>query len=190
MVNILDKFADWVIKRASSNAAHFEKVSYKEFKQSMIKYCPYISRTEYLNIYNSIKLPKRKTKNAAGYDFDPPFEWELHPAESITIPLGIKCKTKMGWFLFIASRSGCGKFRIQLDDTIPIIDGDYYNCLKNEGNIIVQLTNDNKRGEIFKISKDNSFVQGIITIYGLDSDDKGNNIIREGAFGSTNKKNQ
>ena len=37
-----------------------------------------------------VKLPKRSTKKAAGYDCFAPFDFTLQPGEDINIPTGIK----------------------------------------------------------------------------------------------------
>lgn len=70
-----------------------------------------------------LKLPTRKTKKSAGYDFHAPFDFTLKAGESIKIPTGIKVQVDDGWFLGIVPRSSLGfKYRLQLDNVIGIID--------------------------------------------------------------------
>ncbi len=61
--------------------------------------------------------------------------FELKPGETIKIPTGIRVKINDGWVLKLYPRSGLGfKFRVQMNNTVGIIDSDYYNS-DNEGHI-------------------------------------------------------
>ena len=92
------------------------------------------------NIYNDIKLPQRATKGAAGYDFFAPFDFTLKPNETITIPTGIRCEMDENRVLMIFPRSGLGfKYRMQLNNTVGIIDSDYFYS-DNEGHIFIKIT--------------------------------------------------
>ena len=63
--------------------------------------------------------------------------FELKPGETIKIPTGIRVKINDGWVLKLYPRSGLGfKFRVQMNNTVGIIDSDYYNS-DNEGHIDV-----------------------------------------------------
>ena len=107
--------------------AKFEKVSFEEFSKEIND----------IKCYEEIILPKRATIGSAGYDFYAPFDFTLKPDESIKIPTGIKVKISDGWFLAIFPRSGLGfKYRLQLNNTVGIIDSDYYHAL-NEGHIFI-----------------------------------------------------
>ena len=77
--------------------------------------------------YEKIPLPSRATTGSAGYDFKAPFGFTLLPGESIKIPTGIRVKIAEGWMLACFPRSGLGfKYRVQLDNTVGIIDSDRY----------------------------------------------------------------
>lgn len=182
------------------NVGQFEKVSFDEFKKSIegVIYRGLIasgadqdnlSDTVYsiaTNIYDNIKLPKRATKGSMGYDFYFPFEdMTLNPGQSITIQTGVKVNIIDEWGLIIAPRSSCGyKYRCQLDDTIGIIDTDYYNNESNEGHISIKITNDSKVGKALCLKKGEAFCQGIFIQYGITNDD--NTIFtRRGGIGST-----
>lgn len=170
----------------------FETVSLNEFKTRMEQLVPksIVSPGKYEEIYNNLVLPYRKTIGSAGFDFTVPFEFELKPGESIQIPTGIKCKMKLSWVLLLSVRSGCGQYRIQLDDTIPAIDSDYYNCLRNEGHIIIKITNDNREKMVIKFNKNTSFIQGFFFQYGVTYTDwRKKKKKRQGGFGSTGNQN-
>ncbi len=139
-------------------------------------------------IWENIQTPYRKTEEAMGHDFIPPFKFSLAPGESLTVPTGIKVKLKRGYGCLLSVRSGCGKYRIQLDDTIPAIDGDYYGCVRNDGHIIITLTNDNRNGMTVNFAEDTSFIQAFIVPYAVDVNDwKIKKQKRLGGFGSTSK---
>lgn len=162
-----------------------EKVAKFEFisEQQLEKDFQY-SITE---IKKNLKLPQRATKNSAGYDFFAPFGFELKPKESILIPTGIKVKINANYFLMLVVRSSYGfKYQVQLDNTIGIIDADYYNNESNEGHIFVKLTN-NSLDKTLKVNPLDAFVQGIFLKYGITCDD---NTVAErvGGLGSTTQK--
>ena len=81
-------------------------------------------------------------------------------------------------------RSGLGfKFRLQLNNTVGIIDSDYYNS-DNEGHIFAKLTNDSNEGKTVQIKAGEGFMQGIFVEYGITVDDSVTDV-RNGGFGST-----
>lgn len=166
--------------------AKFEKVSYEQFKKDYIDCFNEESDEKIKEIYDNIKLPKRATKGSAGYDFYSPITFTLKPCETIKIPTGIRVKIEDGWFLANFPRSGLGfKYRLQLNNTVGIIDADYYNAL-NEGHIMSKLTNDSKENKEVLITAGNGFIQGIFLPFGVTVDDESDEI-RTGGFGSTSK---
>ena len=78
------------------------------------------------------------------------------------------------------------KYRLQLDNTVGIIDSDYY-FSDNEGHIMIKVTNDGKEGKTLFIKKGEGFAQGIFTQYGITYDDCVDKE-RNGGFGSTTKR--
>lgn len=159
--------------------AKFEKVSYTTFKDG----CKADNAEE---IYNNIALPRRATVGSAGYDFFAPFDIELAAGETAKIPTGIRVKIAEGWLLSLYPRSGLGfKFRLQLDNTVGIIDSDYY-FSDNEGHIFAKITNDSHEGKTVVIPHGTAFMQGIFTEYGITEDDEADGI-RNGGFGSTTR---
>ena len=155
--------------------AKFEKVSQEEF----LKAC------DSLEVYNDIKLPKRATVGSAGYDFYAPFDITLAPGETIKIPTGIRVKMESNYVLLLLPRSSLGfKYRMQLDNTVGVIDSDYYYS-DNEGHIILKVSNDTKEEKVLYLEENKGICQGIFSEYGITIDD---DTIEErnGGFGSTN----
>lgn len=168
--------------------AQFEKVSFEQFKKDWIDTFEEInpSEEEIKMIYDDIKIPKRATTGSAGYDFYSPVGIVISPNKTFKIPTGIKVKIDDGWVLKIYPRSGLGfKYRLQLNNTVGIIDSDYYYS-DNEGHIFVKITNDTNENKIVNIDKGNGFAQGIFVEYGITYDDEVNEK-RNGGFGSTTK---
>ncbi len=160
--------------------ANFEKVSEEQFKKD------WDLTEDYKSVYDNIKLPKRATKGSAGYDFFAPVDINLNPGETIKIPTGIRVQINDGWVLKIYPRSGLGfKFRLQLNNTVGIIDSDYYNS-DNEGHIFCKITNDSNEGKTVCVKAGDGFCQGIFVEYGITFDDDVSDE-RNGGFGSTTK---
>ena len=166
--------------------AKFEKVSFNQFKTDFNDCFNGYDEKQLQNIYDNLKLPKRATKGSAGYDFYIPIALTLKPNETVKIPTGIRCQIEEGWFLAIFPRSGLGfKFRLQLNNTVGIIDSDYYNAL-NGGHIMCKITNDTNENKTINLDALVGFVQGIFLPFGVTVDDESNEI-RVSGFGSTTK---
>lgn len=111
------------------------------------------SKEELKNLYDNIKIPTRATSGSAGYDFSSPFHFTLEAGETIKVPTGIKCKIDEGWVLQLYPRSGLGfKYRLQLNNTVGIIDSDYYGS-NNEGHIFAKITNDSNEDKTITVEK-------------------------------------
>ena len=137
--------------------------------------------------YEEIKLPKRATKYSAGYDFFSTKTFHLSPKETIKISTGIRVRLDKNCFLMVVPRSGLGfKYRLQLDNTVGIIDADYYEA-DNEGHIWIKITNDSNDDKELLISKGEAIAQGIILKYNLTEDDCAAGL-RKGGLGSTSSK--
>lgn len=157
--------------------AKFEKVSFEQFAQGY-------PGADAESVYAALALPKRATSGSAGYDFFAPFDIELKAGETAKIPTGVRVRIEDGWVLSLYPRSGLGfKFRLRLDNTVGIIDSDYY-FSDNEGHIFAKLTNESKEGKTVSIPAGTGFMQGIFTEYGITEDDDADGI-RNGGFGST-----
>ena len=163
--------------------ARFEKVSFEQFKNS---FDSEFTLEEITEMYNNLKLPKRATVGSAGYDFFAPFDITLAPGQTIKIPTGIRAKMEVEWVLKLYPRSGLGfKYRLQLNNTVGIIDSDYYYS-SNEGHIFAKITNDSNENKTVEIKALTGFMQGIFLEYGITYDDEVTEI-RDGGFGSTTK---
>ncbi len=171
--------------------AQFEKVSFKQFQEAW--HSTFHSEAsqeqavlELDRIYEEIKLPRRATRGSAGYDFYSPVSFVLKPGEEIKIPTGVRVRIEEGWVLKCYPRSGLGfKYRLQLNNTVGIIDSDYYNS-DNEGHIFCKITNDTREGKSLVIDVGMGFIQGIFVEFGITVDDDADEI-RNGGFGSTTR---
>lgn len=153
--------------------AKFEKVSPTEYEKSAAT-----------NTYGDIVLPRRATAGSAGYDFFAPEEFTLGVGQTIKIPTGVRVKIDEGWVLKIYPRSSLGfKYRLSLDNTVGIIDSDYY-FADNEGHIFIKMTNCGDK--VLTVEKGKAFAQGVFVEYGITVDDEASSI-RTGGFGSTDK---
>ena len=165
----------------------FEKVSYKQFHAAMIdEFGKEVTdiHLDIQEIYDKIELPTRATSGSAGYDFKAPFIIAIPPKGNIKIPTGIRVKIEEGWWLGCLPRSGLGfKFRLQLDNTLGVIDSDY-SYSDNEGHIFVKLTNDTNKGKTLTISAGDGFMQAIFLPYGITHSDNAQTV-RNGGMGST-----
>lgn len=171
----------------------FHKVSFEQFFRSYVdtflkdkKAWSEEEITEITTMYDNIKLPERATVGSAGYDFKTPFAFTLKPGETIKIPTGIRVEMEPDWVLKLYPRSGLGfKYRLQLNNTVGIIDSDYFYS-DNEGHIFAKLTNDSNEGKIVSLEAGDGFMQGIFVQYGITIDDDAEGV-RNGGFGSTGK---
>lgn len=166
--------------------AKFEKVSLEQFIKDWKDQFPEDCQGKIKEIYDNIKLPSRATSGSAGYDFYTPVGFSLKAGESTKILTGIRVRIDDGWVLKIYPRSGLGfKYRLQLNNTVGVIDSDYYNS-DNEGHIQIKLTNDSREGKTMDSAAGTGIAQGIFVEYGITVDDDVTEI-RNGGFGSTTK---
>ena len=176
--------------------AKFEKISFGQFMNDFTDAFGFGIDSRWLNgrdainkireIYDGIRLPRRATQYSAGYDFYSPIPFVLNPGETIKIPTGIRIKMEGRYVLLCFPRSGLGfKYRLQLNNTVGVIDADYYNS-DNEGHIFAKVTNDTNEGKTLKVEAGDGFMQGILIQYGITMDDDADGI-RNGGVGSTVK---
>lgn len=171
----------------SRRVAQFYKVSFEQFQEGYEDSFGVCEEQKIREIYDALKIPKRATRGSAGYDFYAPVDLELAPGETMKIPTGIRVKIATDWVLKCYPRSGLGfKFRLQLNNTVGIIDSDYY-LSDNEGHIFAKITNDSNEGKTARIPAGTGFMQGIFVEYGITVDDDVTEA-RNGGFGSTTNK--
>ena len=135
--------------------------------------------------YPKHQLPKRGSKNSAGYDFFSPIN-EIIPAHGTAkIPTGIKVYMQPDEVLMIYPRSSIGfKTNIRLSNTTGVIDSDYYNNPDNEGHMWIKFYN--PTNEDYNIFIGDKIAQGIFTKF-LVTDDDDTDQERTGGLGSTGK---
>ena len=132
--------------------------------------------------WNAVTLPRRATAGSAGYDFFAPSDLELAPGDTLSVPTGIRAQIDPGWALLLFPRSGLGfKYRLQLNNTVGVVDSDYFDAL-NEGHIFIKLHNAGDRP--LSIQRGEAFAQGVFLPFGLTEDDDARGE-RTGGFGST-----
>ena len=166
--------------------AQFMKVSKEQFVSSMREEFPQYTEADIEDMYESLALPARDTRGSAGYDFYAPFSFSLPPNTTIKIPTGIRVKMEEDWVLKLYPRSGLGfKYRLQMNNTVGIIDSDYFYS-DNEGHIFIKMTNASNEGKTVEVAQGVGFAQGIFLEYGITVDDDARGI-RNGGFGSTSK---
>lgn len=169
-----------------NRVAQFEKVTKERFVADWLDAFPESTEESATAMYNEIKLPKRATKGSAGYDFFSPVAFILGPGNTLKLPTGIRVKMEEGWVLKLYPRSGLGfKFRLQLNNTVGIIDEDYYYS-DNEGHIMIKITNDTNENKDVEVQAGAGFAQGIFVPFGITVDDDADGV-RNGGFGSTTK---
>ncbi len=139
-----------------------------------------------------INLPKRSTKNSAGYDVEaaedtiiPSFKKGQKPT---LIKTGLKAYMQEDEVLILANRSSNpAKKGLILANSIGVVDSDYYGNEDNDGNIMYAFYN------VFPfdvtIKKHDIIGQAYFQNFLIaDDDDKLNtNETRKGGFGSTNE---
>lgn len=182
-----------------NRVGEFEKVSFEQFfsamKDEFYESIPVVQdeenkesffKTWAQELYDNIVLPTRSTSGSAGYDFKAPFAFDLEPNMSIKIPTGIRVQSNEGWWLGCLPRSGLGfKYRVQLDNTMGVIDSDYYYS-DNEGHIFAKITNDCREGKTLTVNMGDGFMQAIFIPFGITYSDNVQSV-RNGGMGSTGK---
>ena len=163
--------------------AKFYKVSFEQFQEG---WHDAFGQSVSKEVYDAVNLPKRATIGSAGYDFYSPLTFSLAPGETIKIPTGIRAEISEGWVLMLYPRSGLGfKYRVQLNNTVGIIDSDYFYS-DNEGHIFIKITNDSNEGKTVTVEAGQGFAQGLFMPFGITVDDEVS-AMRNGGFGSTTK---
>ena len=168
----------------------FEKVSFEQYRKDFLDTFPeYLSTNEESDIeliYERIKLPERKTKKSAGYDFHIPFYVWLTPDDKyrdFKVPTGIRCIMEDDDVLMLYPRSSLGfKYYMRIANTTPIIDADYSES-DNEGHIFIKIRNEGDK--VLELNSGDAFVQGVFLKYGITDDDNATQQ-RNGGIGSTN----
>lgn len=114
-----------------------------------------------------------------------PWDIDLPAKSSVKIPTLLKVCMEDDEVVLIDVRSSLGfKHNIRLNNTIAVIDKDYYNSEANEGHIFLKLYNPNDYDIHF--TEGERIAQAIFIKYLKTDDDEVENE-RQGGWGSTNK---
>ena len=132
------------------------------------------------------ELPKRSTKNSAGYDIKSIEHGIIKPGEARNFKTGLKVCMNSDEVLYIFSRSSYAyKYNVCLMNNVGVIDSDFYNNDDNEGHFQVRLVNFGKND--FEVNIGDRIAQGVFMKYLIvDNEDIINNK-RSGGLGSTGK---
>lgn len=138
----------------------------------------------------NINLPKRSTKNSAGYD--------VEAAEDVIIPVfengckptlvhtGLKAYCQPDeWYMLANRSSGPGKRKIVLANGIGVIDADYYGNPDNDGEFMFAFYNIGT--EPLEIKKGDVIGQVVFQKFLIVDNDQAEGE-RLSGFGSTDKK--
>ena len=135
---------------------------------------------------SNINLPKRKTKHAAGYDFEAAEDIVIHSGydKPTLVKTGIKAYMKEDEVLYIFNRSSNPKKKkLILANSVGVIDGDYYSNEDNDGHIMFAYYN--VSDEDVTIKKGEAIGQGVFQKFlKVDEEEEIQNE-RKGGFGST-----
>lgn len=131
----------------------------------------------------NISMPVRSTMASAACDFFSPVTVRIEPGESCMIWSDLKAIMNFDEVLAIFPRSSLGSKGIMLMNIVGIIDADYANNEKNDGNIGFNLYNYSK--EPYIIREGDKLVQGILMKYAPIGEES--HQTRTGGFGSTGK---
>lgn len=135
-----------------------------------------------------INLPKRSTKNAAGYDIEAAEDivipmWKPGTKPTL-IPTGLKAYCEPDEWYMLANRSSGPKKGFLMANSIGIIDSDYYENESNDGHFYFAYFNCSDHD--VEVKKGDVIGQVVFMKY-LTTDDDNASGTRKGGFGSTDK---
>lgn len=135
-----------------------------------------------------INLPKRSTKNAAGYDIEAAEDVVIEPFKNgmkpTLVATGLKAYCGDDEWFMLANRSSGPKKGFLFPHSFGIIDSDYYENENNDGHLFVQCIN--IKDEPLVIKKGDVIAQVVFMKYLITDGDNAEGV-RTGGFGSTDK---
>ena len=172
----------------------FEKISFEQFKKDI---------GDDKELYDSLKLPSRETKYAAGYDLYADEDATIWPETNELIHTGIAIEIPEGYFGAIYARSGlASKQSLRPANCVGVIDSDYRGqvcvCIHNDNPYrVVQISEEEGRPLISapiqdrEIKKGDRIAQLVIQKFEPvtfeEVDELSETVRGEGGFGSTGK---
>lgn len=134
----------------------------------------------------SLNLPRRATPQSAGYDFESAEEVIVNIGETKAVKTGIKAYMNEGEYLQLQIRSSLSRdVGLQMANAPGIVDADYCDNEKNEGEIAFLIYNGGRYN--YKIEKGQRIGQGIFLSYLTTDDEIQVTGKRKGGFGSSGK---
>ena len=136
---------------------------------------------------NSINLPKRATEGSAGYDFESAEDIIVPVGGTALVKTGVKVYMNSNEYLQVQIRSSLAKDGgLMLMNSVGIVDADYADNPKNEGEIMFLFYNAGRYD--YKIEKGQRIGQGIFLQFLTVDNEKKVNEKRVGGYGSSGKK--
>ena len=154
------------------------------YRMRKFEYVNRVLSTGYSMKEPEFDLPKRATNNSIAYDFYSPEDFVVEQHNKYMLWTGIKAQFQDDEALILNVRSSMGKKNIMLSNTQAWVESDYYNNENNEGHMWIALQNEGNSD--YAINRGDAYCQGIFTKFLTCGDDA--NGVRNGGFGSTNKK--
>ena len=140
---------------------------------------------KFKNVNVETTLPTRGSKESAGYDFYSKEEIVIKPGKQYVFWTDVKAYMMPGEVLEMYVRSSIGiKKGLVLSNSVGIIDQDYYENLKTDGNIGVCLRNESDQPQTIEVGE--RIAQGIFKQF-LVADNISSTNERTGGIGSTNE---
>lgn len=134
---------------------------------------------------DSCVMPLRGSKVSAGYDLSTPVDITIPAGGKVKIFTNVKAYMQVGEVLFADVRSSVGiNDDVVLANVIGVIDMDYHNNPKNEGNIGLALKNTGSKDVTYKAGER---VCQLIFLPFLVSDNCNTEADRVGGLGSTGR---
>lgn len=145
----------------------------------------YVVKDEHRTTQGEIRLPERKTKHSAGYDFYLTRDLEIKANRtSEMIMLDVKAEMNPDEVLMLYVRSSLGiKKGLVLANGTGVVDSDYFENQDNDGNIGLKLLNTSN--EDVTLKKGEAVIQGLFMKYLTVDEEEIVEKTREGGFGST-----
>lgn len=136
---------------------------------------------------DKINLPKRATEGSAGYDFESAEDIVVPVGGTALVKTGVKAYMNSNEYLQVQIRSSLAKDGgLMLMNSVGIVDADYADNPKNEGEVMFLFYNAGRYD--YKIEKGQRIGQGIFTpFYVVDGDERVVKSKRVGGTGSTGK---
>lgn len=136
-----------------------------------------------ISIKDKLCMPERAYPTSAGLDLKAEQDHVLYPNESFTMGTGIHVAVPEGYVGLVFSRSGMGKIKVTLSNSVGVIDAEYRGPLKlmliNHGETPLHINKYDRIGQLVLVPIITPELEVVDT---LDDTERGH-----GGFGSTGK---